>query len=317
MIKKVRIRNYKCYGDQPADFELAHINFIYGDNSVGKSTFLQCLDFIYHMYDGGNVSIPANEEFDGRSFKRVGADKIDIWIRTGDDVVWQGKVIDGQFALRNDAGEIVKKTDYFLAVPWLRHSEAPRPKRNRESDAFEKLKGSLIDAGSIEAINRMFERLGVGYKCIDVMTLEDSVLGFPGIPVVDVGTGIAVMFDVLQSIAAWQKGILLLEEPEANVNEGQLKALTGVLVEEAKKRFESDSQLVIECHSEHILRALMSLVSQGVISSEDVAIFYVTKTSDGSVVKLCQMDENGTLDQWPDPKGFFTARRRILFGDDE
>ena len=310
MIKKVRIRNYKCYGEQPADFELAHINFIYGDNSVGKSTFLQCLSRIYHMYDGGNMSIPANKELDNRSFMGKGADNIDIQMQTGDDMLWYGKVADGRFALRNDAGEIVKKNDYFLAVPWLRHAEAPGPKRNKESDAFEKLKGSLIDSESIEAINRMFERLGVGYKCTDVMTLEDSVLGLPGIPVADVGTGIAVMFDMLQSIAAWQKGILLLEEPEANVNERQLKSLTGLLVDEAKKRFDVDGQLVVECHSELMMLEIRNLLVHGVITPDDIAVFVVTKDQHGSAVAKIPLDKFGNI-LHPWPGGFFPSRVQI------
>ena len=76
MIKKVRIRNYKCYGDRPADFDLARINFIYGDNSVGKSTFLQCLSSIYHMYAGGEQSIPKSDVLDMRSFKGEGSEKL-------------------------------------------------------------------------------------------------------------------------------------------------------------------------------------------------------------------------------------------------
>ncbi len=315
MIKKVRIRNYKCYGDRPADFDLARINFIYGDNSVGKSTFLQCLSHIYHMYDGGEQSIPKSDVLDKRSFKREGSEKIDIRVKTDEDMVWQGKVLDGRFALRDGNGEIVNKSDFFAAVPWLRHAEAPRVLRSEsKGNKLEELAEKMIDT---DEVNRMFEFLGIGYKCTDKYTLEDTVLGIDDISVDDVGTGIEVLFYILQSIVFWQKGILLLEEPEGNVNERQLKSLTRLLVDEARNRFDVGGQLVVECHSEHILLALMSLVSQGHISADDIAVFYVTKNADGSLVKLCRMDEKGTLDQWPDSNGFFTARHKILFGDDE
>ena len=49
MIKKIRIKNFKCYGPQGADFNLSKINFIFGDNSAGKSTFLQFLDKLYEV----------------------------------------------------------------------------------------------------------------------------------------------------------------------------------------------------------------------------------------------------------------------------
>ena len=308
MIKKVRIRNYKCYGDQPADFELSRINFIYGDNSVGKSTFLQCLSRIYHMYYGGNTSILTSKELDAHSFMGRGADNIDIRIRTSDDLVWYGKVIDGQFALRNSAGAIVQKVDYFSAVPWLQHAEAPRPRRTmKEESALLKLAESLIDT---ESVNKMFEQLGVGYKCIDKNTLEDTVLGRGDILIEDVGTGIAVLFDLLQSIALWQKGVLLLEEPEANVNERQLKSLTGLLVEEAKKRFEAGGQLVVECHSELVMLEIRNLLVHGKIAPDDVAVFVVSKDQLGSTVAKIPLDKFGNILR-PWPGGFFPSRVQI------
>ena len=46
MIKRIQIKNFKCYGEPGADFPLKRINFIFGDNSVGKSTFLQLLRMV-------------------------------------------------------------------------------------------------------------------------------------------------------------------------------------------------------------------------------------------------------------------------------
>ena len=308
MIKKVRIRNYKCYGDRPADFDLARINFIYGDNSVGKSTFLQCLSRIYHMYDGGETTIPVSKALNDQSFMGVGADKIDIRIKTDSDIVWLGGVVDGQFALRDQRGAIVEKADYRDAVPWLRHAEAPRPRRiAKEGSALEALADAMIDT---VAVNSMLERLGVGYKCIDKNTLEDVVLGRGGITVDDVGTGVDVMFDMVQSIALWQKGILLLEEPEANVNERQLESLTKVLVEESKKRFATGGQLVVECHSELVMLGIRNLLKHGVITPEDIAVFVVTKDSNGSLPTKIPLDRFGNILR-PWPGGFFLSRVKI------
>ena len=43
MIKRIQIKNFKCYGDPGVDFSLKRINVIFGDNSAGKSTFLQLI----------------------------------------------------------------------------------------------------------------------------------------------------------------------------------------------------------------------------------------------------------------------------------
>ena len=46
MIKRIQIKNFKCYGDPGVDFSLKRINFIFGDNSAGKSTFLQLIRMV-------------------------------------------------------------------------------------------------------------------------------------------------------------------------------------------------------------------------------------------------------------------------------
>jgi len=48
MIKRVQIKNFKCYGDPGVDFTLKRVNFIFGDNSAGKSTFLQLLRMVFN-----------------------------------------------------------------------------------------------------------------------------------------------------------------------------------------------------------------------------------------------------------------------------
>ena len=48
MIKRIQIKNFKCYGDPGVDFTLKRVNFIFGDNSAGKSTFLQLIRMIFN-----------------------------------------------------------------------------------------------------------------------------------------------------------------------------------------------------------------------------------------------------------------------------
>jgi hypothetical protein len=51
MIKRIQIKNFKCYGDPGVDFSLKRINFIFGDNSAGKSTFLQLIRMVLNGED--------------------------------------------------------------------------------------------------------------------------------------------------------------------------------------------------------------------------------------------------------------------------
>ena len=50
MIKNVWIKNFKCYGSRGANFKLSQLNFIFGDNSAGKSTLLQFLKLVDAVY---------------------------------------------------------------------------------------------------------------------------------------------------------------------------------------------------------------------------------------------------------------------------
>lgn len=51
MIKRIQIKNFKCYGEPGVDFSLKRINFIFGDNSAGKSTFLQLIRMVLNGED--------------------------------------------------------------------------------------------------------------------------------------------------------------------------------------------------------------------------------------------------------------------------
>lgn len=331
MIKKIRVKNFKCYGDKPVDFDLAPINFIYGDNGVGKSTFLQSISKIYEMYElgkaiemrefrnrqpdeGGAVPYPVEwDEWNVLSHKQIGADHIEILIRTGNDHVWCFSAENNYMYLRDKvSGEIVQPKDFYAEIPWVKHNEAPRLTRSDAESHLDVFEDLLFDP---EPVNAMFCRVGLDYRCSDGVTLEDTTFGMQDIPVTEVGTGIAGLFEIFKSLAKWENGILLLEEPETNVNEYHLQALVDLLIDEAKKRIETGGQLVVECHSEHVMLALMRLVGKKVVSSEDVAVFHVTKDAEGSHVVSCGVTDEGGIIGWPDARGFFAARDKILFGE--
>lgn len=71
MIKRIQIKNFKCYGEPGVDVVLKRVNFIFGDNSAGKSTFLQLLK-MYFMDMGivnGKSRLPIDLNFDQYVFK--------------------------------------------------------------------------------------------------------------------------------------------------------------------------------------------------------------------------------------------------------
>lgn len=66
-----------------------------------------------------------------------------------------------------------------------------------------------------------------------------------------------------------------------------------------------NNQFIIETHSEHFIRAIQLKVAEGIISNDDVCIYYVSNSDDGSTsIEDMPISKTGTIDrQWPG--GFF------------
>lgn len=326
MIRKLTLRNFKCYGKQGATFDLSRITFVYGNNSVGKSTFLEALkiidnaqrkrDFVTRSDGFKNGSIEAEDEWQMECSDLEG--HVHNWkLSCNPESKW--------ILVDCDSGERITEPLYNQCVPGLEHIQAGDFKQ-KEVSGFEALVASMegddadvLTQEEVADINNMFKDLKVSYSCSIDGALTDLDFDMSGLSVDKVGTGIRGIYRYLKALAKWKSGLLLLEEPEANVNESQLQALAQLLIRVALKRGESvaNAQLVVECHSEHVLLEVLGLVADKKMSAEDVSVVYVNKTKDGSVATTCRVRGDGSLDKWPDENGFFTARKRILFGEDD
>jgi len=335
MIKKLRIRNFKCYGPQGGDFNLSKVNFIFGDNSAGKSTMLDFLEYVVIDFMAllGKNNPWTDSYLDGLSYKQCGYRHIDGKLR-----VWDGvSDIDQDWCVRTRSHEdgsgirnfLVKKTDggevsaddLFSAIPVVQggslisHVRASRPSLESRHVfgsmvGFEKAMEMAVDLKlgvDVEArSNDIFRRMGLSYQIEDRETLRDLIFDV-STPISEVGAGIHELLKTTLALANWNGGILEIEEPETHLNEKQMAPLVRVLVEEAIKQ---PGQLIVECHSELMLLELRNLLAHGKIKPEEVSVNVVEKTVEGSRVTHIPMDEGGNILK-PWPGGFFKERVRI------
>jgi len=326
MIRKFTLRNFKCYGKQGATFDLSRITFVYGNNSVGKSSFLEALKILDSAQRRRDLVVRSD------AFKNGQMAAEDEWRMECSDL--EGHVHNWVLAsnteskwilVDRDSRERITEPVYNPCVPSVEHIQAGDFKKKGVSE-FEALADSMegddanvLTQEEVADINNMFKDLNVQYSCSTDGSLTDLDFDMPGLSADKVGTGIRGIYRYLKAIAKWKSGLLLLEEPEANVNESQLQALAQLLVRMALEKGKNDTnaQLVVECHSEHVLLELLGMVADRKLRAEDVSVIYVKKTKEGSVATTCQVREDGSLNKWPDEKGFFTARKRILFGEVE
>ncbi len=329
MIKKVRIKNFKCYGPQGADFNLAKINFIFGDNSAGKSTFLQFLkkiDEVCSLY--GKYDRKALDKFLFRSSPGDISAKLRV-VREDDPSssgsVWNFQVSkdnENEYELVDASGNRIgseelgavlptEGSEHIVHIVANRKNESSQP---QERSSFEDVFVMKANDKAMESLNDIFWRLRIPYACVKK---EDGQISSTMIhdkdfdivlPLTEVGTGIDGLVHLALTLNAWHGGILALEEPETNINEKQMATLTRVLVAEALKQ--KSGQLIVECHSELMFLALRNCLAHGIVCPEDVSINVVIKSNTGSDVRFIPMDNAGNiLEPWPG--GFFPERVKI------
>ncbi len=59
-------------------------------------------------------------------------------------------------------------------------------------------------------------------------------------------------------------------------------------------------QLIVESHSEHLLRRLQRRVAEGAIRPEQVALYFCKRGQNGSVIEPLEINLFGDIKNWPD-----------------
>jgi predicted ATPase len=117
----------------------------------------------------------------------------------------------------------------------------------------------------------------------------------------DVGFGVSQILPVLVNCAILPEGsTLLLEQPEIHLHPFAQAALADVLIEAIKKQ---RLQIIVESHSEHLLRRIQRRIAREVIDPDDVALYFCEIENGSSAVKALDVDTYGNIKNWP--KDFF------------
>jgi predicted ATPase len=120
----------------------------------------------------------------------------------------------------------------------------------------------------------------------------------------NVGFGLTYSLPVVVALLRSKpKDLLIIENPESHLHPagqsvlGKLSALAA----------SGGVQLIMESHSDHFLNGVRVAVKEGLISADDVSLFFLQRPPSSSshsvVVSNPKMDERGRLNEWPE--GFF------------
>lgn len=118
------------------------------------------------------------------------------------------------------------------------------------------------------------------------------------VSIADVGFGVSQCLPVLVALLTARPGQLVyLEEPEIHLHPRAQVALAQVLADAANRGV----RVVVETHSSLLLLGVQSLVAEGALPADLVALHWFSRADDGSTeVRSADLDETGAFGDWPE-----------------
>lgn len=195
------------------------------------------------------------------------------------------------------------------------------------------------DQNQSDLLNKVSKWLhkSMGYK-LKIEEIENSNLfklkihnksNIEGSNIIDVGYGIAQVLPIVTQLYLTEKdksaqkkypinrreNVTIIEQPELHLHPAAQAELADLFVEKIQRK---GSNIIVETHSEHLIRKLQVLVANPEynFTTDDINIYYVDKCEEGySTLKKMEINENGQFkEKWP--TGFFdksyTLSRELL-----
>ena len=113
----------------------------------------------------------------------------------------------------------------------------------------------------------------------------------------DVGFGVSQVLPVLVLLYYVPEGsIVLMEQPEIHLHPSVQSGLADVMLAVAGRR---NIQIIVESHSEHLLRRFQRRVAEGESDSSDLKLYFVSNNSGVATLDDLTLNEFGEIENWP------------------
>lgn len=166
-----------------------------------------------------------------------------------------------------------------------------------------------------DALKRMINDWLAHFKIqIDIQTLDDLIhklkikYGKLHLDITDVGFGISQVLPVIaQGFFSQNETMTIIEQPEVHLHPKMQADLADLFIDIAlpqdkNKERTHQKTLLIETHSEYILRRIRRRIAEGVIKNNDVGIYYIVRSNDNlntSIIKRIDISKTGAF-EWPE-----------------
>ena len=158
----------------------------------------------------------------------------------------------------------------------------------------------LKDMGVISSFN--IKPVAEGRKEFEVLIKTHA--GAPVVKLTDVGFGISQVLPALvEAFYAPPNSMVWMEQPEIHLHPQVQAELADVFISAVQAREEGkprNVQLIVESHSEHFLTRLQRRVAEGVISPQDVAVYFCKRAHGAADLEPLKLNSYGEIENWPE-----------------
>ncbi|MFX3551082.1 DUF3696 domain-containing protein [Ralstonia mannitolilytica] len=134
--------------------------------------------------------------------------------------------------------------------------------------------------------------------------LVRTYAGAPEVKLTDVGFGVSQVLPALvQAFYAPPGSTVWMEQPEIHLHPQVQAELADAFIsatQAAEGGRPRNVQLIIESHSEHFLARLQRRVAEGILSPDDVAIYFCSRAGSKAEIEPLRINEFGEIENWPE-----------------
>ena len=114
----------------------------------------------------------------------------------------------------------------------------------------------------------------------------------------DVGFGVSQVLPALVLLYYVPEGsTVLMEQPEIHLHPAVQSGLADLMLNVATAR---NVQIIVESHSEHLMRRLQRRVAEEAVSSKEVKLYFISTDSGVAQVSDLALNEWGEIENWPE-----------------
>ena len=246
-----------------------HLFPIHAGFSFRNTSFLDELAYGYECLIDGLFSLGPLREYPKREYGWAGAKPSDVGQR----------------------GE--RAVDAILAATARGERQNIEPRQRRMP--FQELVAYwLKELGLIESFS--IREIASGTNLYQAWVKRDQ--SGPEVLLTDVGFGVSQVLPVVVLLAYVPEGsTVLLEQPEIHLHPSVQSGLADYILWAARRR---NVQVIVESHSEHLLRRFQRRVAEEKASAQDVKLYFTSMAGGEAKLRDLELNQWGEIQNWPD-----------------